>query len=63
MELGGEASFGDSTYPFGLAYTDRRLEYGKGMYPIIDKRLESPVTFTFNENYGDSDIEDIAGAI
>ena len=54
---------GDSNFPFGSPYTDRKLEYREGMCPITDKALESLVTFTFNENYGDSDIEDIAGAI
>ncbi len=56
-------TFGDSTFPFGSPYTDRKLEYGEGMCPITDEALESLVTFSFNENYGDDDIEDIAGAI
>ncbi|MCY4107408.1 MAG: hypothetical protein OXG11_00075, partial [Chloroflexi bacterium] len=56
-------TFGDSAFPFGSQYTDRKLEYGEGMCPITDRALESLVTFTFNENYGDNDIADVAGAI
>ena len=26
-------TFGDSTFPFGSPYTDRKLEYGEGMCP------------------------------
>jgi dTDP-4-amino-4,6-dideoxygalactose transaminase len=61
--LASKQTFGASTYPFDGSHGGRQIEYTSGMCPRTEAALAHMVTFGFNENYTQRDIEDMAGAI
>jgi len=61
--LARKETYGTSMCPFTCGRTDREVEYTKGMCPKTEEALDHMVTFSFNENYTEDDIRDVAGAI
>ena len=61
--LTAKKTYGTSHCPFDCPHTDRQIEYTEGMCPITEEALTRMVTFSFNENYTEEDIADIAEAI
>ena len=61
--LAAGKTYGDSRFPFGSPYTDRKLEYGVGLCPVTDEALKRLVAVSFNENYQEADLQDIASAV
>ena len=61
--LAEKRTYGDSQFPFDSAYTDRDITYSEDMCPVTQEILDQLVMLSFNENYTDEDIDDIAGSI
>lgn len=61
--LAAKKTFGNSTHPFDGCHGGREIEYTKVMCPRAEDALQHMVTISFNENYTNKDIEDVAGAI
>jgi len=61
--LTAKKTYGTSHCPFDCPHTDRQIEYTEGMCPVTEEALKRMVTFSFNENYTEEDIADIAEAI
>jgi len=61
--LATKLTYGTSQCPFTCHWTERDIEYTEEMCPRTSAALSHMVTFTFNENYSEGDILDVAGAI
>jgi len=61
--LTAKRTYGTSHCPFDCPHTDREIEYVEGMCPETENALNHMVTFSFNENYTEEDISDIARGI
>jgi len=61
--LTAKKTYGNSRFPFDSPYTDRKIEYVEGMCPRTDEGLRRMCTVSFNENFTEEDIADVAGAI
>ena len=61
--LTAKRTYGTSHCPFDCPHTDREIEYVEGMCPETERALDHMVTFSFNENYTEADIADIAQGI
>lgn len=56
-------TYGDSHFPFDSTYVNRKIEYNEDLCPRTQELLDQLVIISFNENFADEDIDDIAGAI
>jgi len=61
--LRSKITYGDSQCPFSCPHAARKIEYDESLCPRTQEALDHMVTFAFNENYSESDIADVAGAI
>ena len=61
--LVSKTTYGTSQCPFSCPWAEREVEYTEKTCPQTMKALRHLVTFTFNENYSDDDILNLAGAI
>jgi perosamine synthetase len=61
--LASKMTYGTSQCPFACRWAERDIEYTEDMCPRTMAALRHMVTFTFNENFSDADILDVAGAI
>lgn len=61
--LAEHRTYGDSRFPFFSPYTDRTFEYADDMCPRTRELLCQLVMLSFNEQYTDGDIDDVAGAV
>jgi len=61
--LAGKVTYGTSQCPFTCPRTRTEAEYTEAACPRTVTALRHMVTFTFNENYSERDILDLAGAI
>ena len=61
--LTSKKTYGTSHCPFDCPHTAREIEYVEGMCPETENALNHMVTFSFNENYTEEEIADIARAI
>ncbi len=61
--LANKVTFGTSHVPFISAFTDHQIDYGPGLCPRAEEALAHMVTIPINENYTDTDVEDIAHAV
>ncbi|MEE2710242.1 MAG: DegT/DnrJ/EryC1/StrS family aminotransferase [Gemmatimonadota bacterium] len=61
--LAEKRTYGDSHFPFDGSVTDREIEYTEDMCPITQEFLDHLVVLSFNENFIDEDMDEIAGAI
>ncbi len=61
--LAEHRTYGDSRFPFFSPYTDRTFEYADDMCPRTRELLGQLVMLSFNEQYTDGDIDDVAGAV
>lgn len=61
--LAEQRTYGDSRFPFNSPYVERAPDYTAAQCPVTQTLLNQLVTLSFNENYTDDDIDDVAGAI
>ena len=61
--LAEHRTYGTSRFPFFSPYTDRTFEYADDMCPRTRELLGQLVMLSFNEQYTDGDIDDVAGAV
>ena len=61
--LAEHRTYGNSRFPFFSPYTDRTFEYADDMCPRTRELLGQLVMLSFNEQYTDGDIDDVAGAV
>ena len=61
--LADHQTYGDSGFPFYSPYTDRTFERADELCPRTREVLRRLVVLPFNENYSESDIDDVAGAV
>ena len=61
--LAEHRTYGDSRFPFFSPYTDRTFEHADKLCPKTRELLGQVVMLSFNEQYADGDIDDVAGAV
>jgi dTDP-4-amino-4,6-dideoxygalactose transaminase len=61
--LARKKTFGTSHFPFDSPYTDRKIEYTKGMCPKTEEALHRMIILSIHEDLTREDILDMAGAI
>jgi len=61
--LADHRTYGDSRFPFYSPYTDRTFEHADELCPRTREQLGQLVMLSFNEQYTDGDIDDVAGAV
>lgn len=61
--LAEHRTYGESRFPFFSPYTDRTFEGADDLCPRTRAVLEQLVLLSFNEQYTEADIDDVAGAV
>ena len=61
--LADHRTYGDSRFPFFSPYTDRTFEGADELCPRTREALGQLVLLSFNEQYAEADIDDVAGAV
>ena len=61
--LAGKKTFGTSGHPFNGAFGHEPVEYTRGMCPRTEEVLSRMVTVGINENFSESDIDDVATGV
>ena len=58
-----KVTYGDSQFPFNSPYSDLQIEYDENLCPQTQIALDHMVNVVLNENYAESDIDDMATAV
>jgi dTDP-4-amino-4,6-dideoxygalactose transaminase len=61
--LAEHRTYGNSRFPFFSPYTERTFEHADELCPRTRELLGQLVMLSFNEQYTDRDIDDVAGAV
>lgn len=61
--LAEHRTYGNSRFPFFSPYTDRTFEQADELCPSTRELLGQLVMISFNEQYTDGDMDDVAGAV